>query len=100
MMKMYRYHQNNSGGLHVDMPNIHPVHGFVDGWDLYVYAETMMEADTTAQEHGIYFDGVREGTDCSCCGDRWHATWGEESEEAAQSMVPEILMYEKQFWVD
>ena len=30
-----------------------------------------MEANTKACDIGIYFDGVANGADCECCGDRW-----------------------------
>lgn len=58
--KFYTYRQNNSGGR----------------WDgpLYVSveADSEQEAEEIAQENGVYFDGCRDGRDCSCCGDRWY----------------------------
>jgi hypothetical protein len=61
----YRYRQNNSGG------------GFmVDkdrgvGHTVFIEAVDSTEASRKAQEIGIYFDGVDNGDDCECCGDRW-----------------------------
>ena len=28
-----------------------------------------------AEDIGLYFDGVEQGMDCSCCGDRWYRAW-------------------------
>lgn len=59
----FLYLQNNSGG------------GFdrTDDLDAMVFVEALTpeEADKKAQTLGIYFDGVRKGLDCECCGDRW-----------------------------
>lgn len=62
-MKFYEYTQNNSGGaLHYDDKICHR---------LFIEADTVDEANEKALELGVYFDGVREGRDCGCCGDRW-----------------------------
>lgn len=65
----YTYNQNNSGGrFHSD-----------DRVAEYVIIEANAadEADIRAMDVGIYFDGVREGRDCGCCGDRWHQAYGD-----------------------
>lgn len=58
-MKYYTFHQNNSGG----------------SWSgpryVIVQATSARFANIIAQDHGVYFDGVEQGQDCDCCGDRW-----------------------------
>lgn len=67
--KFYTYSQNNSGG------------GFdVDekaGICEYVIIEATSpdDADSRAENIGLYFDGCGDGRDCSCCGDRWGRAW-------------------------
>lgn len=34
-------------------------------------AGSVEEANARAEKIGLYFNGVAEGDDCSCCGDRW-----------------------------
>lgn len=59
----YTFVQNNSGA------DKHKS----DLLDHYVVVEarTADQANEVAQRLGIYFDGVRDGRDCRCCGDRW-----------------------------
>lgn len=60
----YSFRQNNSGGsFDVDSS----VAQFV-----IIEANDSSEANARAQEIGIYFDGVDNGSDCECCGDRWY----------------------------
>ena len=51
--------QNNSGGV----------------WDgpcfVCVECDSPEEANIISLNHGVYFNGVRDGKDCECCGDRW-----------------------------
>lgn len=59
----YLFDQNNSGGsFHTDAKLAEYV---------YVEANDADEANRIAESLGIYFDGVRKGKDCKCCGDRW-----------------------------
>lgn len=65
----FEYHQNNSGGsFHTD-----------EDVSIYVLiqAEGREDANRKAEEVGIYFDGVSNGLDCDCCGDRWCEPWDE-----------------------
>jgi len=64
--KYYTYVQNNSGGSFVKEPE--------NGIDWYVIIEAInsIQANAIAENIGIYFDGCRDGIDCSCCGDRWY----------------------------
>lgn len=58
------YNQNNSGGSFVTNKNLcHRV---------CIEANNEKKAEEKAEELGIYFNGVDEGIDCPCCGDRWH----------------------------
>jgi hypothetical protein len=64
MNKFYQFVQNNSGGTWAG--------------DYYAYiieAKDNNEADGIAESQKIYFDGVEEGIDCDCCGDRWNRSW-------------------------
>lgn len=57
----YRFHQNNSGGYLIGpAENVH------------IEAIDAEHACGRAEEVGIYFNGVRDGKDCPCCGDRWY----------------------------
>lgn len=60
MSKFYEYDQNNSGGFFIEPATA-----------VYVEADSAEEADRIAERHGVYFDGVVDGMDCGCCGDRW-----------------------------
>lgn len=61
-MNFYEYRQNNSGGT-FDMDL---------GEKVYIQANSPEEANSIAENNGIYFDGVYYDRDCSCCGDRWY----------------------------
>lgn len=59
----FDFTQNNSGGsFHTDDKVCHR---------LFIEAYNYNKAEQFAQELGVYFDGVDEGIDCGCCGDRW-----------------------------
>lgn len=74
----FTFHQNNSGG------------GFVtnaaDGISHYVIIEAASAADANqkAEALGVYFDGVDEGFDCKCCGDRWYRVSADEATETPE----------------
>ena len=63
-LKWFTFHQNNSGGKFV-------VDDTVDV-NVIIQANYADEANELAQRVGIYFNGVADGYDCECCGDRWH----------------------------
>jgi hypothetical protein len=71
-VSFYQFLQNNSGGRNVkDMPKL-----------LFVEASSAEEANERAESIGVYFNGCEDGTDCSCCGDRWYpASEYDKSEE-------------------
>lgn len=58
-MAFYTFRQNNSGGF------------FVGPEFVIIEADSADEANVTAIDHDVYFNGVRHGDDCECCGDRW-----------------------------
>jgi hypothetical protein len=57
------YIQNNSGG------------SFIGSKVIIIEANSVEEANSIAESHGIYFDGVDTGADCECCGDRWRRAY-------------------------
>ena len=65
-MKSYKFIQQFSHGYLKDMPR-----------EIIVNAENAEEANKLAEEQGVYFDGVIEGSDCPCCGDRWWRAFDE-----------------------
>ena len=70
----YTYRQNNTGGDFI----VDPEAGI--SVQVIVEADSLDEANTRAETIGLYFDGVRDGMDCGCCGDRWYTPWGEGNE--------------------
>jgi hypothetical protein len=65
----FHFSQNNSGGnFAIDEDVAHHV---------IIESRNANEANRKAESIGIYFDGVDNGRDCDCCGDRWHSVWGQ-----------------------
>ena len=68
-MKWFEFNQNNSGGsFDVDDKVCHR---------LFIEAESFDDAVKKAEELGCYWDGVDDGIDCPCCGDRW-SKWNDD----------------------
>lgn len=63
----YQFNQNNSGGYFVVNDKLCN--------RLFIEADSEEEAVRKAEELGCYWDGVANGLDCSCCGDRWSKYW-------------------------
>ena len=59
----YEFDQNNSGGSFVTNDKL--CHR------LFIEADSKEEAILTAENLGCYWNGVEDGYDCPCCGDRW-----------------------------
>ena len=69
----YHFDQNNSGGcVHIDDRVCKHV---------IIEARYATEANDRAEGLGIYFDGVENDRDCTCCGDRWYPAWGQGDDE-------------------
>lgn len=74
----YLFSQNNSGGSFIVDDDVSEY--------VFIQANTGKEAEIKALEIGIYFNGVEDGSDCECCGDRWYGgsecnfpmSWGTE----------------------
>ena len=71
-MSFYTFSQNNSGG------------NFIIDDDVAEYviieADNGDEALNIAENVGLYFNGVLEGKDCPCCGDRWSTCYSKYDE--------------------
>ena len=67
----YTYTQNNSfGAFDINDDVTHYV---------IIEADSVEDANSRAVAVGIYFNGCRNGIDCSCCGDRWSKAWEEDA---------------------
>ena len=60
----YSFDQNNSGGFFIINDKV--CHRIL------IEADTKEDAIAKAEELGCYWDGVAQGIDCPCCGDRWY----------------------------
>jgi hypothetical protein len=72
--KFFTFRQNNSYGKWIGPEFI------------IIEAYSAEQANTIAEECGIYFDGCRTGQDCPCCGDRWNSQYSDNE----GTEVPEI----------
>lgn len=64
--KFFEFNQNNSGGTFITDAS----RGI--GEYVIIEAADAKEANSLAQQKGLYFDGCESGQDCDCCGDRWY----------------------------
>lgn len=65
-MAYFIFFQNNSGGS-FNSCRLDSDLSFIN----FIEAASPEDADERAMELGCYFDGVNDGRDCPCCGDRW-----------------------------
>ncbi len=77
--KLFLYSQNNSGGSFT--VNDHVAH------NVLIEAIDFNHANSIAENVGIYFDGVKEGRDCSCCGNRWSRRYGNDGFETLEEYI-------------
>lgn len=63
MSMWFEVTQNNPGGKFIVNKNI--------CYNLFIEANSLLEAKIKAETLGCYWDGVEIGYDCPCCGDRW-----------------------------
>lgn len=68
-MSYFRFRQNNSGGAFDGTPLV------------FVQADNAADANAIAQQNGIYFNGVADGVDCDCCGDRWYPVHDDDAQD-------------------
>lgn len=81
----YTFSQNNSGGSF----EVDDLYGI--GHTVIVEADSADEANTLAEQIGLYFDG---NGDCECCGYRWSDFWSdEEGDEVPSYYGKPILEY-------
>jgi hypothetical protein len=67
-MDWYEFNQNNSGGVFEVTDTVcHRV---------WIQAGSIDAAVQKAAALGVYFNGVEDGLDCACCGDRWYEPYG------------------------
>jgi len=68
--------------------------------NVIVEASDADAANIIAQRIGIYFNGVDDGPDCPCCGDRWSTVYGEgtETPKIYDGDVNTINKYDE-YWV-
>lgn len=70
----------------------HPYGSFDFDADAGISAHVIVEADSAEEANrraefiGLYFDGVAQGRDCGCCGDRWDAIFLCEEGDEVPSM--------------
>ena len=76
----YLFNQVNSGGFFVVDEKVTQ--------NVIIEATSADDANIRAETIGIYFDGVNQGEDCECCGDRW----GKVSDDDG---TDEPLLYDK-----
>lgn len=67
--RYFAFSQNNSGG------GFHRDENY--GEYVVIAAKDADHANDRVQEIGVYFNGCDSERDCSCCGDRWYAVYGE-----------------------
>jgi len=89
-LKWFTFRQNNSGGNFI-------VDNDVDAY-VIVQAHNADEANQLAQRIGIYFNGVDDGIDCECCGDRWDKAWVTEGTEGTEGTDEPMVYGEPVTW--
>ena len=87
----YEFNQNNSGGRYKLNENTAEA--------VIIAARDAKEANSRAEDIGIYFDGCSKGYDCDCCGDRWYeiSTWSEKGtvEALLYGQKPEVYLQDR-----
>jgi hypothetical protein len=72
-MKWFKFRQNNSFGHFVGTPLV------------FIQAYNAEHANDIARHKGIYFNGVADGIDCDCCGDRWFRVCDDDAQDQPSS---------------
>ena len=79
-MSYFKFRQNNSFGHFVGTPLV------------FVQADNAADANRIAQDHGVYFNGVADGIDCDCCGDRWYPVHDDDAQDQPRRMVTVVVL--------
>ena len=79
-LKWFEFNQNNSGGSFIVNDKV--CHR------LFIEAKSFDDAVEKAEELGCYWDGVINGVDCPCCGDRW-SCWDDEPIDLKNNSIEE-----------
>lgn len=94
----YTFTQNNSGGRFTFDEKRGLTHHVI------VEADSLALALAKAEDIGIYFHGVSNGSDCPCCGDRWYEPWKDDGTDTPTIYGDSIDKFLKSgsmyFWMD
>ena len=74
-MSYFKFNQNNSFGVFHGTPLV------------FVQADNAADANRVAQDHGVYFNGVADGVDCDCCGDRWYPVSDDDAQDQPSALI-------------
>ena len=86
-MSFFMWSQNDSGGrFHVN-DNL--------TWRVVIEADSYQQAEAKAFDLGVYYNGVEEGHDCDCCGDRWYE--GSELDVEGGPMLEHLQEYADEY---
>ena len=88
-MSYFKFNQNNSFGHFSGTPLV------------FIQADNAKAANAIAQDNGIYFNGVADGIDCDCCGDRWHPVHDDDAMDVPTDYVADSNFdYKKKIYND
>ena len=79
-MSYFKFRQNNSFGHFVGTPLV------------FIQANNAARANRVAQDNGIYFNGVADGVDCDCCGDRWYPVSDDDAQDQPNHTVMVVVL--------
>jgi hypothetical protein len=77
--KFYEFRQNNTGGRFYYSDTL--------GETVVVEAYSPGDANTRFEAIGGYFNGCSDGSDCSCCGDRWYPQWDDDKGDSINEII-------------
>jgi len=84
--KFYEFSQNNTGGsFDVGDTLCHT---------LVIEAVSEKDAIYKAEDLGCYWNGVEDGSDCPCCGDRWYPSPSEINLDKFNEKGYEVYLYD------
>ena len=70
----YTFCQSNPGGRYDETMPMYVI----------IQAVSAEDANKKAESVGVYFDGIAQGIDCSCCNDRWYRVEESDGTDTAQ----------------